>query len=468
MGLDYSFLQGLSGRRDWNGIKAERQNELQYQAALNSAKQAEIDRQAILNNQMQEYYNTANQLQVTPIGRDRINERVNNPMKEAIAEKIKKYGGDLEMYMKVEGATDMNNYIQTLVNSPETKRELTNAANISKWTADKQAGLEERLTFDETTGSFGGSFNEKLSRYLDGESETIDYEGAFKPLNFDETFFSENYGDKDRYKSVPVSAKDYAATAYRHLIEKGLSERDAAQQAHDLAKKYTERVTEKGVPLRWKSDAYPRATGTAASAGEAAKLEDAKYVIEQLGKAMTGSDDVYRKVSGVVGTEKSNKPAEWKRGTVLSGTSLGKFTYPSKDAQDNVQSETSENIVQDWIFMDGKPFIKTTQSAHVASLNNADAGGNKSRKVNGNAVDRFGYMPVTDDVISGIAVAKGIPYHSLRKGLVELGAYGKQTPEVEKSVGGSKYTAAQEAAIAANLAANPDYTREEIISALGY
>lgn len=425
---DYAFLKGLSGRQDWNTIRAEKQNEMQQLAAVNSMRQEQSDKQAMLQNQLNEYQSTLDELEITPIGKDRINERVNEPLKEAIAQKIKKYGGDLETYMKVEGATDMNNYLKTLINHPETQRELTNASNISKWRADKMAGLEERLTFDPNTGGLSGSFSDNLDKYLNGESETLDYKGAFKPVGFDEKIFGSMYGSKNRYESKPVTAEDYASMAYRGLIEKGASEEDAAQESFVLAKNYREAIKNGDTPLRWKSDKWTAPSGWGAAEEQA---NSAKYIAERFGKLVKDDNSeiwdeidvtmpsleprMYDQQNGGWLTP-DQTPQVSKKSSALNGLKIGKYTqrFTRKNPTTGIEEEyftPVENEVTGVASQNGKVYIQTTQGIYEDEQN----GGGTS-----------GYKELTDNTIDELALGAKDPAKAasaLRKTLSEMGVY---------------------------------------------
>ena len=92
MRLDYGFLSALSGRRNWDSIKAEKQRELQYQTMLNTTQEQENRSQQEKAAAIQNYLNTASSLKVLPRGLQRIQE-VDQNLRQPIVENIKKYGG---------------------------------------------------------------------------------------------------------------------------------------------------------------------------------------------------------------------------------------------------------------------------------------------------------------------------------------------------------------------------------------
>ena len=427
--VDYAFLSGLAGKRDWNAIRAEKRAETDYLSAINQLKEQQVEKQAMLQNELAKYLSTIDDLQLTPIGKDRINEQVNLPMKEAIANEIKKYGGDLETYMKVRGATDMNNYIKTLVSHPLTQKELGNAADIAKWKADKEAGLWERRDFDPTTGQLGPQFSERLDRYLNGEIDQLGYKGAFKPKGFDEKFFGQVYGSENRYKSVPVSVKDYATTSYRHLIESGQSEEDAAQESFVLAKQYESNLQNGGVPLRYKSDAWKPSAGWENAQSD---KEAVKYIAERTGKLLAKDmsniwDEINIEMPDLAWKPYDPKTGGWmqpssrgakisKRSSALNGTYLGDYTQkilrknPTTGLDEEYFSPV-KNQVTDVVEQDGKVYIQTAQAKYEDELNNSPSGG---------------YREFTDNTIDQLVLGAKDPRKaasSLRKALKEMGVY---------------------------------------------
>jgi hypothetical protein len=430
-GTDWGVLSALRGRTDWNTIRGDKQRDLQYQAVINHMQEQKNAEQMQKQQAINEYMQTAGNLNVLPKGMERIR-AIDDELRQPIIEKIKKYGGDLDKYWKVEGQSDMQNYLNNLLHHPTTVKEIMNASNFSRWQADKQAGMQELTDIDSATGKPVNFFEEQVHKYNLGDTDELNYKGGYKAGKTDETIFGKLYGDQDRYKAVPVGAVDFYDTKFRELMDAGLSEPAAKHQASLMTSSYKENYLNKGKPLYYKSDKRPVATSsqrtTAFEMGERAKADDAKYVIEQLGAALTGKDDVYRTVSGVKEVVKDGKKVQengsWKRGSALSGVPVGQFTYETPVVgEQGTKVEKQDNFIQDWMYIDGQPLVKTTESEF-----------RKGGKVNGVPVDRFGYMKVTDDLLSGIARANKIPYHTLRESLKSLGAYGSKTPEAEKAV----------------------------------
>lgn len=376
---DWGILQALSGRRNWDGIRAEKQNELRYQEAMNQMQAVENAKQQENAAKLQQYLNSAQQLRVLPKGLERIQE-IDNTARTPIKEGIIKYGGDLNKFMSVEGMPALQNYLNNILHHPTTVKELSNAANVAKWQADQEEGLQERLDMDPKTGEFAPDFGAKLQQYNSGDIDALNYAGAFKPAKFDEKFFSTQYGDANRYKSVPVSYETYKNTAMRNLMDAGLNERDAKQQATVQANNYKQQMLEKGTPLRFKSDKW---TPTKAwEDGNAAKISS-KYIVDAFDALLDpknnqiwapAPNEMIQQVSKQLNLPAGFLPESIKMANVLPDFSLGKKTITynrqkakydkdGKPAGQEVEAITEpvEDAIEPFIKTpDGKVYMQTT------------------------------------------------------------------------------------------------------------
>lgn len=264
MAVDFGILSALRSRDDWGAIKQEKQKELQYQSVINSMLEDDVAEQEQKQQAIQQYMDVANKLEVLPSGMDRIKEQVDEPLKRGLAEKIKKYGGDLDKYWKVEGQVDMQNYLNQLLNNPTTVREMMNASAAARWQADKQAGRQEVGEVDPLTGQLVSPFEQKLHEYNAGNIDKLDYEGAFDLPDFDTKVFQENYGDpKDPYRVVPVGGETFRTYAFTEFKKKGLDDRKAKQAADMYAAQYGQALKQPGFqPYTFKHDKRPQPTAS--------------------------------------------------------------------------------------------------------------------------------------------------------------------------------------------------------------
>lgn len=284
MGLDWGLLGSLRGRDNWAEIKQEKANELQYQGVLNRMQEDENASNQQKQAAIQGYLQTAYKLKVLPNGMERI-KAINEPLQATIAENIKKYGGDLDKYWKVQGQVDMQNYLQQLLHHPTTTRELMNASAAARWQADKQAGRQEKGQIDLATGEIVNPFENQLHEYQAGNIDALNYSGAFDRQDFDPKVFSQFYGDpKDPYKVVPVGVQTFRDYAYNDFKGKGMEDDVAQQQADQMTAQYAKAMKQPGFqPYTFKHDQRPRPQAYSAAFGnDQNALISARFTVDQL------------------------------------------------------------------------------------------------------------------------------------------------------------------------------------------
>ena len=426
MALDFGLLTGLSGKKNWDVVRQQKKDAIAYQTALNAMQEKEISEQQAQQAAMAEYMNTVNSLPVLKPGMERIQEIEKTQLRPQIAEKIKKYGGDLVAYMKVEGGSDMRNYLNSLVNNPVTQKEILNAKQVGLWEADRKAGLMERMHFDPTTGVPIGTMEEQLQKYANGEIDAINYMGAFKPQEFDETVFSKEYGSSNRYKARQVTERDYLDRAFRELVGKGMKEKDAMQQAMMLTSNYKKHLDSKGAPLMYKWDEWKVTDGM--SAGERESEEAARYIAERFGRIVTDDPAIWDKVttpktgitapSPVSGVLTQNIPTspETKQTSALNGVNIGDATIRFKKLNAQNQEEeyftTVKNKITDTRKQGDKIYIQTEKS----KIDAANAG----------QPEAASYIELTENGIDQLVLGTANPVKAaaaLRRALKEMGVY---------------------------------------------
>jgi len=156
--------------------------------------------------------------------------------------------------------------------------------------------------------------------------------------------------------------------------------------------------------------------------------EKASFVLEQMGNIFTGKAKVYNgqtatptewntlsKVGGGALASPITAAQAWYSNN-LAGISAGNFNVQRTDANGNVSLDTEPNIIIGWkIKPDGTVLVKTAQSAYTK-----DGGGSR---MNGMDIDDEGYVPVTENIITGIAVENKIPTSSVRSVLSKANGY---------------------------------------------
>lgn len=156
--------------------------------------------------------------------------------------------------------------------------------------------------------------------------------------------------------------------------------------------------------------------------------EKASFVLEQMGNIFTGKAKVYNgqsatptewntlsKVGGGALASSITAAQAWYSNN-LAGISAGNFNVQRTDANGNVSLDTEPNNIIGWKYKpDGTVLVKTAQSAYIK-----DGGGSR---MNGMDIDDEGYVPVTENIITGIAVENKIPTSSVRSVLSKANGY---------------------------------------------
>ena len=244
--------------------------------------------------------------------------------------------------------------------------------------------------------------------------------------------------------------------------------------------------------------AEKRPQPTSFGVGEANKLQDARYLLEQLGAATTGHPDVYQTTTEGVEDENGNfytpeeakeiisseftpddswidkgrsliggkkyawvdkegnkyteeeaqkksaeiakkkfKPATQVTGDALTGVPINKYSYSHYETKaDGSYKNVDENENPIATVEEKDNLIKKWKFKNgQAYIKTTQSSDNKSGTVDGEKVDNQGYMKVTDNIVTAIARSLNIPLHSVRKALDDAKAYKSKTPETEKMAG---------------------------------
>lgn len=257
MPLDFGTYRALSGKKNWDAIRADKQMALQYQQMTNKIQEDNLRAQAAARDQIQAAFSEGAKLGLLEPGRERVKE-IDLSLRPQIAEKIKQYNGDLDKYMRIEGMNDLQGYLNNLLHHPTTVEELNNYAQKLQSDKDRSEGLISRFETDPVTGEPIDTIDSQLDRYFKGETTRLNYKGAFKPAKAKLDVFGNRYGYSDKYKARDVSALDVANEVYQQAISGGLNERDARQQAIIEAANYERGIKNGGAPIRFKHDNRPQ------------------------------------------------------------------------------------------------------------------------------------------------------------------------------------------------------------------
>lgn len=250
---DWGTFAAIAGTNNWNAIRAEKARELQYVAVQNAMQEQEIAKQAQAGQQIQEYFDTIGKLKVLPEGLERI-KKVNNELMVGIKDGIKKYNGNVKKYLLSGGINALNQYKNNLLNAEVTQKELVNALNYNRYVADQQAGLQPLdVSWQERGTPKGGSFGQQYEAYKRGDTEVLNYGGAYKMPNVN---FGEEFGKRYKYPDKGQVGLADERDVYELAYEMGKELNEPARR--DYAKKavleYHNYLKSGGSPYTYKSD----------------------------------------------------------------------------------------------------------------------------------------------------------------------------------------------------------------------
>jgi len=253
--VDWGLLTALQGTNDWEQKRLDRTAELKYAQQLRDIAEAEKLKQQQAGNQLFNVFNEVNKLQVLPPDTEKIrikNEELINPIKEG----IKKYSGDVNMYLQSGGYNDLVKYSQDLQKSKEVSDALRRAKDYADFNKDLQSGKIIRPVFEDINGS-KQKYNpeERINDFLDGKAQDFEYRGGFEPFQTDyRKSFSEVYGNPNR---TPRNATrdDVFNMAMFEAKRKGLSKDDAEYYSNIVADEYDKGIQSGTLtPYLFKSD----------------------------------------------------------------------------------------------------------------------------------------------------------------------------------------------------------------------
>jgi hypothetical protein len=247
MPLDAAAIQALSGGfTNWDAKRSMAERALQFQQQSTNIAENSLRNQQIAEAKLAEYQDTINKAGLLDPDKKKV-QAVNDQLKKKIKDGIIKYHGDVSRYMDSGGLTELHEYQQDLMNSPEMQRGQMNFYNYNKAKADAAAGL----TLREINGKH---FDEHYKDYLDGKSEVLPYEGAFKPTDIDYAKeFGSVYGNANK---TPQQANlaDIFTLAYHANRKAGLSDADAKQAAKAETTRELEKIAAGGHYYQYKSE----------------------------------------------------------------------------------------------------------------------------------------------------------------------------------------------------------------------
>jgi len=165
------------------------------------------------------------------------------------------------------------------------------------------------------------------------------------------------------------------------------------------------------------------------------------YVIEQGGNLLNGNEEIYNIGGGSVDEKaqitpgisvsvKGNKPVYSDK---LQGMVGGAFSYPTVDANGNNIMTSSPNVVLSFKYIDGKPYIKTTETVYKKNSGSDEYAPNVP-------IDDEFFKPATSADIEKIIAANSkdpsTAIEKYRTSLIRQKAYPEKVAKPEMTVGG--------------------------------
>jgi len=253
--VDWGLLTALQGTDDWKQKRLDRNAELRQADELRDIAEAEKIKQQQAGSQVFNIFNEVSKLKVLPPDTEKIrikNEELINP----IINGIKKYGGDVNMYLQSGGYNDLVKYSQDLQGSKEVSSALRRAKDYADFQNDVQSGKIIRPIYKEVNGSRQKlNPQDEISAFLDNKKDDFEYMGGFEPFVTDyRKSFSEVYGRDDR-KPKTATKDDVYVMALHEAKKKGLSKDDAQYYSEIIADEYQKGIDSGNLtPYLYKSD----------------------------------------------------------------------------------------------------------------------------------------------------------------------------------------------------------------------
>lgn len=228
---DFAIYSALSGRRDWSQVRADRQNELIYLKQMQNDLQNRIQTEAQARAGVVEYMQQINQATVLEGDLERI-KSVESDARKKIVEGLKAAGNDYNKFLLGNGAAELQNYYNTVMQSDAMKDAVNNKVNAAQYALDTYMGRQVRpisITMPDGTQK-SISFEDQMKMYESGQLNRINYAGSVKPVQLVEIqdAIQKTFG-KNPYSRQKASKEDIYEYAQRFGAEDWQAEQLANQ-----------------------------------------------------------------------------------------------------------------------------------------------------------------------------------------------------------------------------------------------
>jgi hypothetical protein len=236
--VDWGLLTALQGVDDWQQKRLDRNAELKQAKQLRDLAEQQRQQQQEAGDKVFNIYNEVAKLKVLPPDTEKIRVK-NDELINPIINGIKKYGGDVNLYLQSGGYNDLVKYNQDLQGSNEVVSALRRAKDYADYNNDIKSGKIIRPIYKDVNGSRQKlNPQDEISGFLDNKKDDFEYRGGFDPFVADyRENFSKVYANKDR-KYRTATKDDVFTMAMFEAKKKGLSKEDAEYYSEIVANEY--------------------------------------------------------------------------------------------------------------------------------------------------------------------------------------------------------------------------------------
>jgi len=255
-GTDWGLLTALQGRDNWAQKRQDRALDNQYAQANRNLADNQLQEQLAGGAAVNNIYNEAQKLKVLDPDISKIRDK-NNELVGDIKNELKKYNGDINLFLKSGGYDKLLKYKNDLFNSKELTGGVRRMNDYGQMQKDIEEGKILRpITFDENGSKQKYNPNEKASDFLNGKATDFSYNGGYTPFEHDyRKSFSDVYGSGDKYKTKTATRNDVYTMALYEASQKGLNREDGIDYSTKIADEYANGVKDGSLtPYLYKND----------------------------------------------------------------------------------------------------------------------------------------------------------------------------------------------------------------------
>lgn len=255
-GTDWGLLTALQGKDNWQQKRADRETDMRYALGNQKLAEQQLQDQLKAGQDITNIYNEAQKLKVLDPDIVKIREK-DIELRNPIYEGIKKFGGNVNQYLKSGGYQELQKYKNDLFNSKELTDGLRRMADYSQMQKDYESGKILRpITEDKNGSTMRYDPMERADEFLNGKADDFSYKGGYVPFEHDyRKSFQEVYGSGNKYKPMTATRNDVYDMAMREAKKTGLNEQDASDYSNKIADEYQHGVETKAItPYYYKQD----------------------------------------------------------------------------------------------------------------------------------------------------------------------------------------------------------------------